>query len=95
MLESLFNKVAGLQDCCKTYPLHTHLRLYFSQVKTLKKYYQIYINTVLLNNVKCKVMFTEAYLEPSQTSMMELFCKNSKPLTILTKMLPHRCLTGF
>ena len=25
-------------------------------------------------------MFTEAYLEPSQTFMMELFCKNSGQL---------------
>ena len=30
-----------------------------------------------LKNVKYKVMFTEAYLEPSQTSTMELFCENS------------------
>ena len=28
---------------------------------------------VLLRNVKCKVMLTEAYLEPSQTYTMELF----------------------
>ena len=38
MLESLFNKVAGLQDCCKTYLLHAHLRYYFSLGKTLKFY---------------------------------------------------------
>ena len=29
VLEYLFNKVAGIQDCCKTYLLHSHLRLYF------------------------------------------------------------------
>ena len=40
MLESLFNKVAGLQDCCKAYLLHTLLRFYFSLGKTLKKFIQ-------------------------------------------------------
>ena len=30
VLESLFNKVGGLQDCCKTYLLHALLRFYFS-----------------------------------------------------------------
>ena len=34
MLESPFNKVAGLQDCCKTYLLHALLRFYFSLAKT-------------------------------------------------------------
>ena len=34
MLESLFNKVAGPQDCCKTYLLHALLRFYFSLGKT-------------------------------------------------------------
>ena len=29
VLESFFNKVAGLQDCCNTYLLHTLLRFYF------------------------------------------------------------------
>ena len=56
MLESCFNKVAGLQHCCKTY---------FSLGKTLKKIHQLSINYVLLKNVKSKVMFTEAYLKPS------------------------------
>ena len=56
MLESLFNKVAGLQD-----------RFYFSLAKTLKNF----INFIT-NYVKCKVMLTEAYLEPSRTSTMEL-----------------------
>ena len=36
MLESLFNKVAGLQDCCKAYLLHTLLRFYFSLGKNFK-----------------------------------------------------------
>ena len=40
MLESLFNKVAGLQDCCKAYLLHTLLRFYFSLGKTLKNFIQ-------------------------------------------------------
>ena len=33
---------------------------------------------------------TEAYLEPSQTFMMELFRKNSKQLFIFVQMLHHR-----
>ena len=73
MLESLFNKAAGLQDCCKTYLLHPLLRFYFSLGKTLKNFINFFINYVLPKNVKCKVMFTEAYLEPSRTSTMELF----------------------
>ena len=44
---------------------------------------QLSINYVLLKNVKCKVMFTEAYFEPSQTSTMELFCKNSSQLVAI------------
>ena len=35
MLQSLFNKVAGPQDCYKTYLLHALLRYYFSLGKTL------------------------------------------------------------
>ena len=62
MLNALFNKVAGLQD-----------KFYFSLAKTLKNFINFLINYVLLRNVKCKVMVTEAYLEPSQTSIMELF----------------------
>ena len=73
VLESLFNKVAGLQDCCTTYLLHLHLGFYFSLGKTLKKFHELSINYVLLKNIKCKVIFTEAYLEPSRTSMMKLF----------------------
>ena len=30
-LESLFNKAAGLQDCCSTYLLHKHLRCLYPQ----------------------------------------------------------------
>ena len=33
------------------------------------------MNYVLLKNVNCKVMFTEAYLESSKTSTMELFAE--------------------
>ena len=62
MLESLFNKVAGLQD-----------RFYFSLAKTLKKFIKFLTNYVLLRNVKCKVMLTGAYLDSSRTSMMEPF----------------------
>ena len=38
MLESLFHEVAGIQDCCKAYLLHTLLRFYFSLGKTLKNF---------------------------------------------------------
>ena len=62
MLESLFNKVAGLQD-----------RFYFSLAKTLKNFINFLTSYVLLKNVKCKVMLTEVYLKPSWTSTMELF----------------------
>ena len=40
ILESLFNTVAGLQDCCKAYLLHTLLKFYFSLGKTLKDFIQ-------------------------------------------------------
>ena len=43
----------------------------FSQ--NLKKFHQLSINYILFKNVKCKVTFTEAYLEPSQTSTMKVF----------------------
>ena len=33
-------------------------------------------------NVKCKVMFTEAYLKPIQPSAKELFCENSYLLAV-------------
>ena len=36
VLESLFNKVVDLQNCCKTYLLHAFLR--FSVGKTLKNF---------------------------------------------------------
>ena len=72
-MESLFNKGAGPQGCCKTYLLHALLRFYFSFGKALKNFINFLINYVLLKNVKCKVMLTEAYLEPSRTSTMELF----------------------
>ena len=62
MMESLFNKVAGLQD-----------RFYFSLAKTLKNFINFLINYVLLRNAKRKVMPTETYSELSQTSTMELF----------------------
>ena len=35
-------------------------------------------------NVNCKVIFTEAYLEPSRISTMELFCENIDGLQPLT-----------
>ena len=38
VLQSLFNKAAGLHDFCKTYLLYSHLRFYFSFGKTLKKF---------------------------------------------------------
>ena len=48
------------------------MKFYFSLGKTLTKY-------VLLKNAKCKVMFTEAYLEPTGTPTMELFFTLVKP----------------
>ena len=74
MFKSLFTKVAGLQDYCETHLLYSHLRLYFSLGK---KFHQFSINNVLLKNIKCEVIFTDTYLEPSRTSVMELFCENS------------------
>ena len=60
MLESLFSKVAGLQD-----------RFYFSLAKTLKNFINFLINYLLLRNVQCS-MLTEVYLELSRTSTMEV-----------------------
>ena len=77
VLESLFNKAAGLQECYKTHLLQFHSRFYFSLGKTFKNINQLSRNYVSLKNVKFKVMFTEVYSETSQTSMMELLCKNS------------------
>ena len=41
------------------------------------------MNYVLLKNVNCKVMFTEAYLESSKTSTMELFAEIVNSLYLL------------
>ena len=41
--------------------------------KNLKNFINFLVNYVLLRNVKCKVLLTEAHLEPSRTSTMELF----------------------
>ena len=38
MMEALFNKVAGPQDCFKTYLLHALLRFYFPLGKTMWSY---------------------------------------------------------
>ena len=38
VLKSLFNKVPGLQDCCKTYLLHALLRFYLPLPKTFKSF---------------------------------------------------------
>ena len=51
MCKSLFNEVVGLQGCCKTYLLNSHLRFYFSLEKP-KKNLKNSINDVLLKNVK-------------------------------------------
>ena len=76
VLECLLNKVVGLQDCCKTYLVHAHLRFYFSLGKTSKNFINVLYRPCSSKNVKCKVMFIEAYLEPSRTFAMELFYKN-------------------
>ena len=60
-----------LQDCCKTFLLYI-LTLWVKPFKFQELSSNFIIN-VFLKNFKCKFMFTEAYLEPSQTSMMELF----------------------
>ena len=54
----------------------------------------------VLKNVKFKVIFTEAYLEPSRTSMVwwSFFTKivnDLQPLTLFAKKLLRRRLTGF
>ena len=61
VLESLLNKVAHFQDSCKTYLLHAHIYDFIFLGKTFD---QLSINYVV-KNVKCKVMFTDAYLELS------------------------------
>ena len=38
---------------------------------------------------------SEAYLEPSEKSMVECFYKNSQQLTIFVKKNDHKCLIGF
>ena len=48
----------------------------FLSVKPLK-FHQLSINYVFLENIKCKGMFTKAYLEPTRTSAMKLLCKNN------------------
>ena len=72
MLESLFNKVAGLHDRFYFYLAET-LKKFINLAETLKNFINFLINFVLLTNVKCKVMPTEAYLELNRTSTMELF----------------------
>ena len=80
-----------------TFVLKIFFFFFLFQVKPLN------ISSTFQNNsskkVKCKVMLTEAYLEPIWTSMMELLYKKKfiacSHITIFPKMLPHRCLTGF
>ena len=64
-----------LQDCCKTFLLYI-LTLWVKPFKFQELSSNFIIN-VFLKNFKCKFMFLEAYLEPSQTSTMELFWENS------------------
>ena len=61
-------------------PFTLTLMILFFFRQNLKKFHDFssnFIINVFLKKVKCRVMFTEAYLEPSQTSTMELFCKNN------------------
>ena len=61
MFESLLDKVADFQDCCKTYILQAHLRFYLYLGKTLKKnFIELSMNYVLLKNGKCTLMVTKA-----------------------------------
>ena len=83
MLESLFNKVAGLQD--KTHPLQTRLRFHFSLGKTLNVKRYVYRGILRAQSN----MYDEAFLQNSE------IVDGLQLLTIFTKTLPHRCLTGF
>ena len=65
--ESVLDKIAGLQDCCKTYLLHAHLRFYFS-------FPLFFINFVFLKSVRCKFMFMFIQ-KPSRASTMDFFAK--------------------
>ena len=79
MCWSLFStKSQAYRAVARTYPLHAPLRFYSSV-----KIHQLSINYVL-NNVKFKVMFTKAYLEPSWTSMISFFAKIVYDLQLLT-----------
>ena len=85
MLKSLFNKVAGLQD-----------RFYFSLAKTFINLLSLnFINFltsyVLLRNVKCKIMPTEAHSEQSRTSTMELFSFRLSHI-LKTNLIQSNCL---
>ena len=55
MLESLFDKVAGIQAVAR-------LIFYFSLGIILKNLNELSIDYVLLKNVKCKAMFMMEYL---------------------------------
>ena len=44
----------------------------------------------LFDNSYFAELLSEVYLEPSRTSMMELFCENNR-----RKILHHRCSAGF
>ena len=77
MLESLSKKVevlhSGLlQDLSFTRPV----KILFFIRQNLKRKFSFFYKLCFSKNVKCKVMFAEAYLEPSRTSKMEPFCQN-------------------
>ena len=61
-------------------PFILTLMILFLFRQNLKKFHDFssnFIINVFLKKVKCKAMFTEAYLEPSQKSTMELFFENN------------------
>ena len=61
-----------------------------------KKGYAVRDDLAKLSFILKGSVFLVAYLEPSRTSTLNLFCKNSwKPLTIFAKNSPHRYSTRF
>ena len=57
----------------------------------IQLFFHYYILLRYLKNVLCRCVNSEAYLEPSQTSKVELFAKifnDQNPLTIFAKKVP-------
>ena len=61
VLESLFWITLQAFRTIARFIFYTHLRFLIFFMKNLKKFHQLSMYYVLLKNVKCKFMFTEAY----------------------------------